>query len=199
MEKFLQEIWTFFMKNYDWMFSGAGIIVLIQLYRKSLKLRAFFPFWNRYDVFISCPVCSIENQELFKRYENDAKEIKEHLKQKSKLKKVYCFSAMTNVKDGPGSSEKKVATMLKILKHCRYYMAFFPQKVCSGALVEVGIAIALRKPSVIFVYDKNDIPRLLQKIPNIYPFLKVYVYKELSDFLSLIDDWGEDLFWKLEK
>lgn len=67
------------------------------------------------------------------------------------------------------------------LKNSDNFILIYPQKIATSALVELGWAMVMKKPIIIFSKDRNDLPYLIKNADSVYKNIAVYEYKTSSD------------------
>jgi nucleoside 2-deoxyribosyltransferase len=79
---------------------------------------------------------------------------------------------------------------LDLLNSCDRFIMIYPEKVVSSCLIELGFAIAQRKPCTIFYKKKEDLPYMLEDAGMI----KKFSYKDDDDLIKKIQKIGLKLF-----
>lgn len=148
----------------------------------------------KYDAFFSSPMLGYKSDEKYMNEQDKVLQLIDSLKSYCQLKDIFYIGSKVKSAEGQGLPDVAVQESFKALESSRYYIGMFPEKVVTGAFIEAGFAIAHNISSVIFVHDIDDLPSLLKKSPSIFPFIKIYVYKDMDDLLSQIREYGLKIF-----
>jgi hypothetical protein len=62
---------------------------------------------------------------------------------------------------------------MDILAHSGSFVMLYPQKLASSALFEAGYALALGRPSLFFVRNEQDLPYLMQRLPEAFTHVSI--------------------------
>jgi hypothetical protein len=145
---------------------------------------------HKFDLFISCPMSSLSEDEYRKTQPHIAAACDE-LREKDLASRIY-FSAYDKTSptdfDHPyfGSSRDFAA-----LAESDRFILIYPKRCASGCLAEAGFAISKRIPSVFFVRDPNDLPYNLAATDVSQGVLK-HSYESLSDIKnSIVKHWAQ--------
>lgn len=80
------------------------------------------------------------------------------------------------------------------LKQAEHVILFYPERVASSSLMELGYALALGKSLVVFVKNRRDLPHLLQDIDSSSSRVKIREYDNDDEALRIIKGSGMSLF-----
>ena len=115
-----------------------------------------------HDVFLSIPMSAVDNEITYQENRTLAREVWEAIQQHTNSDTRYCavidHATLTEMDDAQAAND------LAELKVSSNFVLIYPEKLASSCLVEVGTAIALGIPCVIFVRDRNDLAYVLQEI-----------------------------------
>ena len=73
------------------------------------------------------------------------------------------------------------------------FVMILPEKMVTSCLVEVGYAIALDIPCLVFVRDRGHLPYVLQEIGQQRNNVKIYRYNNHTNIAGIIDQHGANL------
>ncbi|MDJ0601132.1 MAG: hypothetical protein QNJ37_20105 [Crocosphaera sp.] len=154
-----------------------------------------------YDVFLSAPMDSWDD-------DNDLRLNREKIiKIKAALRK-FCgleltFYAGTDIENRAKFQAPSVALRQNFEKmgKSKKFIMIYPEPLASSILLEAGMALALRKDSVWFVHDRDQLPYLLREASNAsrqngLPSISIYQCPSIDDVLKTIEQDGKDIFKK---
>lgn len=138
-------------------------------------------------IFVAYPMSSIPN---FEDFNIVIKDISEHLQTVFNVTVYFAGNKMTSKNDLKPPllviSESK-----ELLDNCDKFLMIFPQSTASGCLIELGYAIAAKKPCTIFYKNLDDLPYMLRDEINL---VKKFSYKDDDDLIQKIQKIGLKLF-----
>lgn len=148
----------------------------------------------KYDVFLSAPMASLQSDQ---RYQDERKQILEiiaAMKEHCNFRSVYFagehIGSVTQFDQADVAADEALAQ----LRDSKYYVMVYGDRLLSSVFIEAGYAIALSKPSVLFVRSKADLPYLLQAAQQNFRFIKVYEYRDAVDLIRIIRTNGRKIF-----
>lgn len=147
-----------------------------------------------YDVFLSSPMAAFSDDEEYKHDRKGVLSIVDTLQDKCKFNAIFYAGRYIDSVDNFDAEDISIQTDYKALSESSYFVMLYPKKIVSSVLVEAGWALALRKPSIYFVHDRDDLPFLLKEAAMAYPRVKVYEEDNIDDIVKLIEQNGEEIF-----
>jgi hypothetical protein len=134
------------------------------------------PVDYRYDVFISTPMAGLSDEVEYERVRSDVLDLIATLKKDSGVETVFYAGESL-----PTMAEFEVADLslgedLDALRDSRNFIFIYPSEIVTSALVEVGAALVLQKPSVLHVKNEVKLPYLLQDAAGALHSTPVHVY-----------------------
>lgn len=155
----------------------------------------------KYDVFISSAMAGLRTEEDYQKYRNEALHLEEVLKYKCNFKSIFYAGRDIKTKAEFEAQSISLEEDFYSLRDSRYFLLLYPEKIVSSVLFEAGWAIALGKPSVYYVRDRNDLPFLMAEASaaSLNAKVTIYEYGDSSsgrdEIVNLLDHHGERL-WK---
>jgi nucleoside 2-deoxyribosyltransferase len=148
----------------------------------------------KYDVFLASPMAAFGNDEEYKQDRENVLKIINALKQECRFDSVvYAGKEIESVHDFD-AADLSVNTDFQNLIESKYFVLLYPKKIASSVLVEAGWALALGKPSVYFVGDRDDLPFLLQQASQAFSSVKTYDKCDTNSIINLLKRHRADLF-----
>lgn len=150
--------------------------------------------WNRkYDVFLSSVLAGFGNDARLLGEKNVAMQIVRCLEQECKFSIYYAGREVSSAKDFD-HSHIGARKDLQALRDSKYFLMLYPERVTSSVLFEAGFALDHCKSSIYLVRNKDDLPYLMRRLPEIYPSLRTFTFTEPKEILDMIKTHREDLF-----
>ena len=147
-----------------------------------------------HDVFISSPMAAYNDN---KKYQLDRSKILDIIKvfeDKCNFKSiVYAGRDISSIYDFE-APDISVKDDLRLMKDSKYFVLIYPEKITSSVIFEAGWALALKKPSLYFLKNREDLPFLMRQSEQAFDTVKVYTYSNHKDILRLISKHKEVLF-----
>ena len=111
-------------------------------------------------IFVACPMSSFPTELLYQEFR--AKVLRFCDRLATATKSVFFAGAnIGSFVEFDGTSDAMKTDADRIWE-CDRFVLLYPERILSSALVEVGIAIGLRKPVTIVCRDRADLPYVLQ-------------------------------------
>lgn len=113
-------------------------------------------------IFISTPIAGFDSEELYLKYKKELEKI--GIKIQEKFGKDNVYAAFLNVSNFSNydSPEESAKIDLNNLKTADYFILFYPIKVATSALTELGYALALEKKILIITPNIQTLPYMVQ-------------------------------------
>lgn len=138
----------------------------------------------KYDVFLSSPMSAFKTDEDYKKDRDAMLTLKKYLE---KQKNVSIYYAGEHISSSISFENELVGNNdFEAIENSRCFIMFYPESIVSSVLVEAGYALALKKPSVYFVHNKEKLPFLLREAHHSYPNVQVFEYTNLEQILEMM-------------
>jgi nucleoside 2-deoxyribosyltransferase len=138
----------------------------------------------RYDVFLSSPMSAFRKDEDYKKDRDAMLRLKKYLENQKNFNIYYAgehiSSSISFENELVGHND------FEAIENSRCFIMFYPESIVSSVLVEAGYALALKKPSVYFVHNKENLPFLLREAHHNYPNVQVFEYTDLEQVLGIM-------------
>jgi hypothetical protein len=150
-----------------------------------------------YDVFLAMAMAGLDTEAKYQDYRNQAVQIEKWLQDYCGFKSIFYASRNIKTMDRFEAEDLSLVADLSALRRSKYFMLVYPDKIVSSVLFEAGIAVALGKPSVYFIRERNGVPFLMRKAEqaNIPAGVRIYEYAGPPQLENLLRSSGESL-WK---
>lgn len=116
------------------------------------------------DVFLSAPMASFDGDSEYQAFRQNVLKVVKPLRDWG----VSVFCALEAIDSMDKFDTHGISTQedIRRLQKCTHFVMLYPQKLATSALFEAGYALALGRPSLFFVRNENDLPFLLQRLPE---------------------------------
>lgn len=143
----------------------------------------------QYDAFVSAPMAGFgTDAKGYQRSRADVLRLLKTLKESCAARNVFYAGETLSSVRAFEAADLSLETDLEALRASRCFILIYPASLVTSALVEVGVAIGLRKPVVIHVLDGVELPYLLrhaQGLGESHGAIHVYRYANFSDILHV--------------
>jgi hypothetical protein len=167
-------------------------IIIIPIQKSNLFTTSNLPTTSLYNLYLISPITSV-TPEQYKEIHEAAMYFVSNLR--SRCSKFTVYYPGENIID---NTQPDIASVYwsrnveNIISKSENFVLFYPEKVATSALIELGFAIALKKPVHIFVPQKDIMPFLLRDPP---PNVHIIEYgRNFSDFKKVIDKDVREIF-----
>lgn len=139
-----------------WPTLNATIRAALEAERKALEFQ--------YDVFLSAPMASFTDDSEYQPFRAEVLTVIHALHDCG----LSVFCALEAIESMSKFDTHGISALddIDTLKRSGSFVMIYPQKLASSALFEAGYALALRRPSVYFVLNEQDLPYLMQRLPE---------------------------------
>lgn len=141
---------------------------------------------KRYDLFISTPIAGFENEQEYLMFRDVILRLIETMKQCDNVGKIYSALADVSDIDMYDSPVESAVKDLNALQDSTHFILFYPYRVISSALIELGYALAENKKILIIVSQKKDLPYMAQGLGEVQRF-KTTILEKRVDQLCMDD------------
>lgn len=154
--------------------------------------REILPLSVRYDAFVSAPMAALADQEAFERQRADTLKVIDAMRRYCGCRDIFYAGSEISRPDQFESEDVAARMNMNALRDSRIFVLIYPEKQASSVLVEAGIALALRKPSLLFVRSRDDLPYLLRRIgqaredgDSLLPQVRIYDAPDADAIVNL--------------
>ena len=131
------------------------------------------------NIFISAPIAGYEKEEDYFVYREIMENICLFLQERYGVANVY--SALLNIAnfDSYDSPEKSAIVDLQYLERMQYFILFYPIKVATSALTELGVALGMNKKILIVTPNIQILPYMVQGLSALSNRSVNYIEKDI--------------------
>jgi hypothetical protein len=150
----------------------------------------------KYDVFIASAMAGLETEEQYRQQRDDVLKLQQVLKVACNFQSIFYAGEKIESKAKFDVQNLALEDDLRALNESRYFLLLYPEKRVSSVVFEAGLALALGKPSVYFVRDRNHLPFLMAKAEqaSLVAKVKIYEYRTIDNVANLIRQHGARLW-----
>lgn len=149
----------------------------------------------KHDAFLAAPMASHTSDAEYKRDREDMNEIVDAMEKECGFTSVFYAGKHIPTSKQFDAADISVKNDYEALRSSRRFVLVYPFKLASSVLVEAGMAIALKKPTIIFARDRNELPFLLKEAEQAFPGLvKIYQYQTPGEIQDKFRKHRDQLF-----
>lgn len=132
-------------------------------------------------IFISTPIAGFRSENEYLSYKKIMEGICIDLQKRFGKDNIYAAFLNISALNNYDSPEKSAKVDLWHLENADYFILFYPIKVVTSALTELGIAIGMNKQILIVAPDIHTLPYMVQGLPSIKTQNIKFLNKEIND------------------
>ena len=147
-----------------------------------------------YDVFISTPMAGWNDKTKYRQQRTEILNIVAALHSECKFRHI--FYAGSEIDDPEKFEAKDISAKedFDALLVSKYLLFVYPEKIASGALVEVGAAIAAGIPCLLFVPNRKTLPFMLEQADQVFHKIKIYEVSDNQQIVQYLKQHGSSIF-----
>lgn len=181
-------VFYFLFKNQMSGYEGGGEVIDEHTKHKSIE---------KYDLFVSTPMAAFNSSKEYEKNRAAMLDVAREIKKLCDFDKVfYAGSEISTFKEFE-SADLSVVEDYNALEYSDNFMIIYPKKITTSAFIELGWAMAMGKPIIIFVKNRVDLPYLMEHADSAYKNIAIYIYKTISDIQNKFYLHGKKLFQAL--
>lgn len=169
--------------------------------KKLQKYADILPQKPRYDIFVSSPLAALSDDQERLAYQGKLREVRRSLQKCCGFESIFLVAETISVQKEFEAPDVAIRKNLTAIRDSQHFVLIYMEEAPSSSLVEAGMALALRKPSVFFVADRDRLPFLLRMAGQAseggagdLPRVRVYEAQDLEGVVELITVNGKALF-----
>lgn len=163
----------------------------------SVKPEVKPPSGNSYELFVSAPMAAFDTEKEFQSSRNAIFDIVRNIKKTCNFNSVfYAGNEIESLGDFK-SEDMSVVEDYDACYRSKYFVLIYPKKIATSALIELGWAMAHKKPIIIFTKSRDDLPFLAKNADAVFSNIRIYEYKTSSDINNKFSANGAKLFEQL--
>lgn len=153
---------------------------------------------NVYDLFVSVPMAAFDESHEYEKFRASILDVIRGIKKSCSFKNVFfAGQEISSFKDFE-SEDLSIVEDYTALKNSSNFVLIYPQKLATSALIELGWAMVMKKPIIIFAKDRDELPYLMKNADAVYKNIAIYEYKTSADVQNKFSTNKHKLFEALE-
>jgi hypothetical protein len=156
------------------------------------------PSGKTYDLFVSAPMAAFETNQEFQSSRSAIVNMVRAMKKYCQFKDVFYGGQEIESKEDFESEDLSVVENYDALFRSRYFIFIYPKKIATSALIELGWAMAHKKPIIIFAKKRDELPFLVKNADSVFANIRIYEYKTSSEITNRFYVNARALFQQLE-
>ena len=155
-----------------WPTLNAAVRDALEAERKALQ--------PKYDVFLSVPMASFKDDSEYQPFRAEVLKVIHALRECG----LSVFCALEPIDSMEKFDTHGISTQedIDVLEHSGSFVMLYPQKLATSALFEAGYALAMGRPSLFFVRDEEDLPYLMQRLPEAFTNVSILDSREWKTY-----------------
>jgi len=156
------------------------------------------PSGRSYDLFVSAPMAAFETNQEFQSSRSAIVNMVRAMKKHCQFEDVFYAGQEIESKENFESEDLSVVENYDALFRSRYFIFIYPKKIATSALIELGWAMAHKKPIIIFAKKRDELPFLVKNADSVFANIRIYEYKTSSEITNRFYVNARALFQQLE-
>ena len=170
----------------DYLKSGYEPIIVFTAGMSAIISSFLWTFFNKkdivfekkeYDIFISAPMTSF-NEAKYDEIHKLSESVSDAITKHTNVKKIYSgllkFKSINDIEDETAAAKND----FQKISSSKKFILIYPEKIVTSCLVEIGYAICLNLPCILFVRDRDDLPYNLKELGQIKNNVLIYIYSD---------------------
>ena len=120
-----------------------------------------------FDVFLASPMAAYDSDDEYEKAYAEVVKVCEAFRNECEFT-VYSAVERCPTRKSFEATDVSVKIDLKAIRMSQYFVMLYPRKIASSILLEAGFALAMRKNSVYFVNNRNDLPFMLREVSGVF-------------------------------
>lgn len=136
---------------------------------------------RKYDLFVSAPMAAFDAATEYEAFRSAILDCIRGIKNSCAFSDVfYAGQEIGSFKEFE-SEDLSVIQVYSALKNSSNFLLIYPKKLPTSALIELGWAMVMNKPIIIFSKGRDELPFLMKNADSVYKNIAIYEYKTSSD------------------
>lgn len=143
-------------------------------------------------LFIATPISGFENPKEYNIFRNKLLSAIKKLSRLEKVEKIICESQNVKTVSDYDSPYLSAQNDFRHISQSSHFILLYPQKAITGALIELGFAIALKKKILIIAPTPDVLPYMAQELDKVYsniqnifaPYETIDIYEIIKHFIT---------------
>jgi nucleoside 2-deoxyribosyltransferase len=136
-------------------------------------------------IFLAAPMSGFESDEAYRHHRSIVNEACAAFERSGSVDWVYFAGRTIQSVSGFTSADEAFLADYTHLASCDLFVLYYPFRVLSSVLVEVGVAIGLGKPCLLVCRDRGDLVYLLRNAASVsgqygIPAIRIWEWGNLS-------------------
>lgn len=148
----------------------------------------------KHDVFLASPMAAFPDDENYRKNREDVMKLVDAFRTACQFKSVVFAGKEIESIKGFEAPDISAADDIQALRESRLFVLYYTEKIVSSVLFEAGVALALHKPSLYFVRDRDHLPFLMRQAEQAFDGVRIYECRSADEIIALIEKHREKLF-----
>lgn len=117
---------------------------------------------EKIELFISAPIAGFDKEQEYIAYRKNIIRLLEDVAQQVPIQKIHSVISEISSRSKYDSPEESANNDLEAISKSTHFILFYPRRVASSVLIELGYALALKKKALIVATRMEDLPYMAQ-------------------------------------
>jgi nucleoside 2-deoxyribosyltransferase len=145
------------------------------------------------SVFFAAPMSSFGSNDDYQQSREAILDVAEHLSKQHRFSSVYYAGSSISSQAHFTSNNLAMQVDLQALREANLFILLYPARLLSSVLVEAGYAMAYKKPMLLMVKNRDDLPYFFREAEQVVgdkdlPRIEIQEYQDYRDLSKIIDD-----------
>lgn len=121
---------------------------------------------KKIELFISAPIAGVDKEQEYIAYRKNIIRLLEDAAQQVPIQKIHSVISEISSRSKYDSPEESANSDLEAISKSTHFILFYPCRVASSVLIELGYALALKKRTLIVATCMEDLPYMAQGLQS---------------------------------
>ncbi|MGD8779937.1 MAG: hypothetical protein PVH88_13365 [Ignavibacteria bacterium] len=136
---------------------------------------------KEYDLFVSVPMAAFDKSREYEKFRASILDAIRGIKKSCAFSNVFFAGQEISTFKDFESEDLSIVEDYTALKNSTNFVLIYPQKLPTSALIELGWAMVMKKPIILFSKNRDDLPYLMKNADSVYKNIAIYTYKTSAD------------------
>lgn len=147
-----------------------------------------------YDLFVSVPMAAFDEGYEYEVFRASILDAIRGIKKSCSFSNVFFAGQEIGSFKDFESEDLSIVEDYTALKNSKNFVLIYPQKLATSALIELGWAMVMKKPIIIFSKKRDSLPYLMKNADAVYKNIAIYDYKTSADIQNKFSNNKHKLF-----
>ena len=136
-------------------------------------------------IFLSTPISAFESDDDYKKFRLWLLNAIEEIEKNSNVESVFCVAQKVGSINSLDEPTESLKTDIEELESSSVFILFYPKKICTSALIELGFAVAKKINILIISPNRGILPFMASQMDRVYENVH-FIQGDMDDKETLI-------------